>query len=265
MGWYLTAGIGTLGNYPSQNYTKFQYSIRLNWNNSDTFYGFSSSASGNIAYSIGAGTVNVPISVSAPSSAGTGASSGYVTLASGTLDISHNVTGGIASVTISGSYANSHVGTLSDDDYVGDLQEYDRRPATPSSISGTVNANKTITANIAEITAPGGTPAITTTYNAQYSVDGGAYTGTQSGSGTSYTFSGLTPGKTYTFRAYTNNADGQSTGFAYSSPVFLPSGGKRYDGSSYIATQTAKRYDGSTWQTIVTAKRYDGSSWVNLS
>ena len=265
MAWYLTVGIGTLGNYSSQNYTKFQYSVKLNWNNGDSFYGFSSSASGNIAYSIGAGTVNIPIGVSAPDSAGTGASSGSVTLASGTLDISHNLTGGIASVTFAASYSNSHVGTLSDDDYVGDLQQYSRIPATPSSVSGTVNANKTITVNVAAITDPGGNPAITTTYNAQYSVDGGGYTATQSSTGTAFTFSGLTPGKTYTFRAYTNNDAGQSASFAYSSPVFLPSGGKRFDGSSYISTQTAKRFDGSAWQTIVTAKRYDGSSWVNLS
>lgn len=265
MAWFLTVGIGTLANYPALNYTKFQYSVRLNWNSYDTFYGFSSSASGSIVYSIGAGNVTVPFDISAPSSAGDGSQSGYVTLASGTYDISHNLTGGISSVTASASYSNSWVGTLTDDDYVGDLVQYDRRPATPSSVTGTVNSDKSITVNVAAITPPGGSPSIATTYNVQYSMNGGGYTGTQSGSGTSFTYSGLTRGQNYVFRAYTTNAAGGPLGYATSSNVFLPAGGKRWDGSTWQPTATAKRWSGSAWVDLTIAKRWNGSAWVDLS
>ncbi len=140
------------------------------------------------------------------------------------------------------------------------LPNYDRKPSAPSSVSATVNADKSVSVTVNGVSSPAGTA----TYYVAYSQNGGAYTGQQSGTGTSYTFSGLTPGSTYTFRAYATNSDGTG-GTTYSSATFIPSGGKRYNGSAYVATQTAKRYDGSNFVTIVTAKRYDGSSWVNLS
>ena len=246
------------------NYTTVTYAVYLNWDNSSSFFGFSSTASGSIVYNIGAGNVTIPISVSAPSSAG-GSGSGSTLLSSGTLNISHNLTGGITSVTGSATYSNAYVGTLNASDYVGNLQQFDRRPATPASVTATVNADKTIGVSVASITDPGGNPTIATTYNVQYSMGGGAYTGTQSSSGTSFTFSGLTRGQTYIFRAYTTNAAGGPLGYATSSSVFLPSGGKRWDGSTWSPTATAKRWDGSTWTDIQTAKRWDGSAWVNLA
>lgn len=140
------------------------------------------------------------------------------------------------------------------------LPNYDRKPSAPSAVTATVNVDKTITVAVSGVSSPAGTA----TYYVAYSKDGGSYTGTQSGTGTSYTFSGLTPGSTYTFRAYATNSDGTG-GTTYSSATFLPSGGRRYDGSSWNPTTTAKRYDGSTWVTITNAKRYDGSNWINLS
>lgn len=248
----------------SLNYTTVTYAVYLNWDNSSSFFGFSSTASGNITYNIGAGNVVLPISVSAPSSAG-GSGSGSTLLSSGSFNISHNLTGGITSVTGAATYSNAYVGTLNASDYVGNLQQFDRKPATPASATATVNSDKTIGVSVASITAPGGNPTISTTYNVQYSMNGGAYTGTQSSSGTSFTFSGLTRGQTYVFRAYTTNAAGQSTSYAYSASTFLPAGGKRWDGSAWNPTATAKRWNGSAWVDIQIAKRWSGSAWVDLS
>jgi hypothetical protein len=137
---------------------------------------------------------------------------------------------------------------------------YDRKPTAPTSVTATVNADKTVSVAINGVSSPAGAA----TYYVSYSQNGGGFTGTQSGSGTSYTFSGLTPGSSYVFRAYATNSDGTGAS-TDSSSTFIPSGGKRYNGTAYVATQTAKRFDGTSFVTIVTAKRYDGTSWVNLT
>lgn len=144
--------------------------------------------------------------------------------------------------------------------YEGAPVNYDRKPTAPTSVTATVNADKTISVSINGVTSPAGAA----TYYVSYSQNGGGFTGQQSGSGTSYTFSGLTPGSSYVFRAYATNSDGTGPS-TDSTSTFLPSGGKRYNGTAYVATQTAKRYDGTAFVTITTAKRYNGTAWVNLS
>lgn len=140
------------------------------------------------------------------------------------------------------------------------LPNYDRKPSAPSSVTAVVNVDKTITVTVNGVSSPAGAA----TYYVSYSQNGGGFTGTQSGSSNVFTFSGLTPGSNYVFRAYATNSDGTGSSVD-SSSTFLPSGGKRYDGTNFVSTQTAKRYDGTTWQTITTAKRYDGTTWQNLS
>lgn len=144
--------------------------------------------------------------------------------------------------------------------YEGAPVNYDRKPTTPSSVTAVVNVDKTITVTVNGVSSPAGTP----TYYVAYSQNGGGYTGTQSGTSNVYTFSGLTPGSSYVFSAYATNSDGTG-GTAYSTSTFLPSGGKRYDGTNFVSTQTAKRYDGTSFVTISTAKRFDGTTWQNLS
>lgn len=139
--------------------------------------------------------------------------------------------------------------------------DYVRKPGTPPSLTATVNSNKTITVNVGSVSSPAGTP----TYYVDYSQNGAAYTGQQSSTGTSFTFSGLTPGQNYGFRAFATNSDGTG-GLVYTaSTVFLPSGGKRWDGSSWVPVQMFKRWDGSNWVDISMAKRWNGSAWVDLT
>ncbi len=101
----------------------------------------------------------------------------------------------------------------------------------------------------------------------------------------SHTYSSMTPAKYYKFRTYAANtvtkASDNTTNIAYphinstytsgvnfatnSTGYFLAAGGKRYDGSAWIPTQSAKRYDGAAWQPLTIARRFDGTNWVPLS
>jgi hypothetical protein len=261
MAFWLTAGISGTP-YASSNYTANTYFIRLNWDNSNSFYGYSSSAGCFIRYNIGAGNVDVPISISAPSAAG-GSGSGYTTLASGTLNISHNSQGIMNSCTIYGSYSNGYVGNLTASDYVGNLQDFDVRPSAPDSCSAVVNADKTITVTSGTVSSPYSTP----TYYVQYNKNGTGWTNQKTMSSRTYTYTvsdGIVPGATYEFRTWASNADGSGS-FTYSGSYFVTSGGKRYNGSSWVNADTAKRFDGSSWVQITTAKRYNGSSWADLA
>jgi hypothetical protein len=135
-------------------------------------------------------------------------------------------------------------------------------PSAPSSISTTRTARDVLVA-IGSSSSNGGTPV--TAYYVQYSTNSGSTWSTaQLVTGGSYTYTGLTAGLTYRFRSYSTNATGSSA-FATSSDLFVPAGGKKWDGSVWASTTTAKRWDGSAWADLVTAKRWNGSAWVDLS
>jgi hypothetical protein len=138
--------------------------------------------------------------------------------------------------------------------------DYDRRPGSPGFVTPTVNSNKTISVSVGGVSSPAGTA----TYHVQWSQNGGAWQGEQTSTGTSFTFSGLLPGQNYQFRAWATNSDGTG-GTTYSGVVFLPSGGKRFDGSSFVTTQLARRYTGTGWTDLSIARRYNGANWVDLS
>lgn len=142
---------------------------------------------------------------------------------------------------------------------------YDRKPAAVTGTTATVNADKSVTVTFGGGASPGGNPALSSTYNLQSSQNGAAFV--SAGTGPSpRTVTGLQPGANYVFRAFATNGSNDGAGASSdSASVFLPSGGKRYNGTAYISTQTAKRFDGTSFVTIVTAKRYDGTAWVNLS
>jgi len=261
-------GTGLQADYPSQNYSKINYSVSLNWNNRDSFYGFPSTAGGSIVYNIGAGNVTIPISVAAPSSAGNGSQTGSVTLASGQLDIPHAANGSINSITGSAYYSNGLVGNLTASDYVGNLVDFVRVPSAPPSMSAS-NVGNVISVSWAEASAPFG--PVTYYWAYRSSSNGGASWSNWSGETvtSSLSFSGTyTLGLTYQFYVYAHNSDGNS-GVTYSNTVFLAAGGKRFkaDGTGWALTTTAaKRYTGSAWTDITTAKRYTSEgTWVNLS
>jgi hypothetical protein len=80
----------------------------------------------------------------------------------------------------------------------------------------------------------------------------------------SFTYSSLTAGQTYLFRVYSTNAIGNSD-YAVSAPLFVPAGGRRYDGTTFTPTATAKRWNGTDWVDLTTAKRWTGSTWADLT
>jgi hypothetical protein len=133
-------------------------------------------------------------------------------------------------------------------------------PSAPTSITATRTA-RNVTVTVGASASNGGSTI--TGYFVQYSTDGTTWSTAQATTGGSYTFTNLTAGLTYTFRAYATNAVGNSA--FVSAALFVPAGGKRYDGTSWASTATAKRYDGTSWVDLTTAKRYDGTAWVDLS
>jgi hypothetical protein len=74
----------------------------------------------------------------------------------------------------------------------------------------------------------------------------------------------LTPALFYQFRVYAVNPAGNSAART-SSNLFVSAGGKRWDGSAWVASTTSKRWNGSAWVDLTVAKRWSGSAWVDLS
>jgi hypothetical protein len=97
------------------------------------------------------------------------------------------------------------------------------------------------------------------------SADDGVTWGTaQAMTSQALTLTGLTGGATYKFKIYSSNEMGAS-GLTTSSSVFIPSGGRRWNGSAFIPTSIAKRWTGTAWVDLTIAKRWNGSSWVDLT
>lgn len=148
------------------------------------------------------------------------------------------------------------------------LTDFDRKPNAPSTVSLDITANKELTVSSNTVTSPAGTA----TYYYQYSssTDGGstwsAWSTEVSTTVTSYTFS-VPFGRTYKARVRAGNIDGISAYSVSNSPssLFLPAGGKRWDGSGWQNVDNAKRWSGTGWDQIQTAKRWNGSGWVDLT
>lgn len=176
----------------------------------------------------------------------------------------HDGVGWGAARTYAGFNAKGPYGTgaLQDDTGWVVLQNFDFTPAAPSSISVTVNSDKTVSVSC-------GTAAtqLPPTYYVQMSINGGAYGATRTMSGQAYTYTaadGVATGSSYSFRVYASNQDGTS-GYTTSSSYFVTSGGKRFNGSTWQNATIASRFDGSTWQPLTIARRYNGSSWIDLT
>jgi hypothetical protein len=135
-------------------------------------------------------------------------------------------------------------------------------PSAPASISA-VRSGRDVLVVTGGSASNGG--ATITDYQVQYSTNAGSSWSTAvsllSGS---YNFTSLTPALTYLFRVYAVNSIGNSAATT-SGAVFVPAGGKRWDGSAFTATSTVKRWDGSTWADVLNAKRWNGSAWEDLS
>lgn len=82
--------------------------------------------------------------------------------------------------------------------------------------------------------------------------------------GVPYTYVGLAPAITYYFQSWAHNYIGNGD-LIQSDGVFVPAGGKRWDGAAWQYATTAKRWDGTAWVDATIAKRWDGTAWVDLA
>lgn len=135
-------------------------------------------------------------------------------------------------------------------------------PSVPSTIA-TARTARDVTVTVGAPSTNGGT--VVTGYFVQYSTNSGSTWSTaQAMTGQAYTYTNLTAGLTYRFRAYAVNATGNSA-YTTAPDLFVPAGGKRYNGSAWNSTTTAKRFNGTAWVDLTIAKRFNGTAWVDLS
>jgi hypothetical protein len=144
--------------------------------------------------------------------------------------------------------------------------DYQTVATAPATASAAVSGRSVTVTRGTSSDAGGGTIS---SYRVQYrtSTDNstwGAWGSEQTFSGTTFTYSGLTAALYYQFRVYAVNEVGNSVGTSTAS-VFVSGGGKRWDGSAWVATATAKRWTGSAWADLTIAKRWNGTTWVDLS
>ena len=141
-------------------------------------------------------------------------------------------------------------------------------PTAPAALNYVkTGRNVTLTAT-ASSSAGGGTIS---SYSVQFrtSSDGGVNWGswgnTQTMTSLQYTYSLLPPALTYDFRVFSTNETGNSLTTSVAAPFFVAAGGKRWNGTAFVPTQTAKRWSGTAWVDLTTAKRWNGTAWVDLS
>lgn len=173
----------------------------------------------------------------------------------GTLTFRVAGSGGSQTYFSNGSPGASYGGAL-----VGSFN-WDLVNSAPASIT----VVKTALSVTVTVGAAGGSDAPSpSSYQVQYSKDGGAWTGTTTANGSrQVTYSSLTPGSTYTFRAWANNTVGSSQAVT-SSSVLITAWGRRWTGTTWADNIYGRRWNGTQWVDLVSAKRWNGSAWVDL-
>lgn len=259
MAWYLTQSVYPISDDPGNNRRLYRTDVYLNAS------GYNAYAEGWAAN--GGGYVDgQPFSWTGPSSASLNNSSVVIKTSDhwiyGDANGWHGDVGASAWFDGGGGYAPGYISTSA----VTGGFDYDRKPDAPSSVTPTLNADKSITVTSNVVNSPAGTA----TYYVAYSSNGGSTWSsdvTISGNARSYTFAAgtLEFGKTYKFRMKASNTDGTSAYTSTTLDTFLPIGGRKYDGTTWPAMATAKKHDGTNWNTFTIAKRHDGTNWVNLS
>lgn len=233
------------------------------WDNYSQFYGYSTTGGANVGgdwvYTYGS-SINYPNPVS----------TGGVAVTSYSRTYTHDANGYRGPVGTAGSFSSSQTGNLTASGTVFDAVDYNRAPAAPSSVTSTLNSDKSVTVSSNAVSSPAGTPTYYVAYaysedNATWSSWSGWITIPSNARAYTYGVGSLPYGYFYKFQMFASNSDGSSGTTAQTSGLFLPAGAKRHNGSGFVAGSITKRMDGAGWQNCTIAKRYDGSNWVNLS
>lgn len=189
-----------------------------------------------------------------------------MTLLDNTIWVPHDANG-YAAISVSGSFSGNGGWPIGSGSAGGTytLQDFDRRPSTPTSCSATVNADKSITVTSAVVSSPAGTPtyyvqmASSTDYGATWSAWGGAIAMT----GNSRNFVGLAKATTYKFRVWASNTDG-SSGTVDSASVFLSAGGKYLSGTTWVDFPSVMFSTGGAWAEMPSIKYSTGGAWTDF-
>ena len=252
MAWYLTQSVYPISDDPGNNRRLYRTDVYLNASGNNSYSGYSTSGGGSVD---GQG-----FSFTGPSAASLSNSSVVVNTSDfwvyGDANGYHGTVSASAWFQGSGGFSPPYITASAS---TGGF-DWDRKPSTPSSVTATVNVDKTITVTSAAVSSPAGTP----TYYFAYQANGGSWSAAESNGSSVTKVYTLTPGQNYAFRVYATNTDGTG-GTTTSSSVFLPSGGKIYNGTAWVPTTVAKIYNGTAWVDLSTAKIYNGTSWVNLT
>lgn len=266
MAWYLTQSVYAIADDPGNNRRLYRTDVYLN-------------ASGYMAYSgyggaNGGGSVDGQgFSWGGPSAASLNNSSVVINTSDfwiyGDANGYHGDVGASSWFNGGGGYAPGYITASASTSGFN----YDRKPDAPSTVSITLNADKSIFVQSNVVSSPAGTA--TYYIAARSSANGGSTWGAWSGWTTiggnarSYTYAAgtLTYGLTWQFKMYASNSDGSSAETVSNSPasVFLPAGGRRFDGSNFNPTSIAKRHNGTDFVTLTIAKRHNGTSFVDMT
>ena len=187
-----------------------------------------------------------------------------------TITVGHDAFGR-GSASAFGDFTNNYTGNAYNCPYLAvsgsiGLTDFNRSPGQPSFVRARLVSGNIIEVESASVSSPASTP----TYLVSFSSDNGNTWSGESimNSERKFRYETLVKGKTYVFRVRVQNIDGFS-GYTTSAPIFLPSGGKRFDGTTFVPTATARRYNEATssWIDLSTAKRYNASTgqWDDLS
>lgn len=269
MAWSISVGASQSTNEAGNQSTVYA-TLYLSWSSWESFANYDVEGYVNIGGSVAGAAA--PRQVNYPNAV----QSGTIAIVSHSVTYTHDANGYRGAVGTSGSF-DGDGGYSPGDLSVGGPSfgaiDYDRKPAAPTTVSVAINADKSVTVTSNAVSSPAGTATYYVGYRT--STDGGSTWGSWSSYTTipsnarTYTYSAgsLTYGLTYQFRMYASNSDGSSAATTSNSPstVFLPAGGKRFDGSTWNPTGTAKRFDGTNWNTLTVAKRFNGTSWVDMT
>lgn len=143
-------------------------------------------------------------------------------------------------------------------------------PSAPSTCTVSTPAGRSVTVTSGSAINNGAT---ITGYYAQQSADNGVTwknaAGTVGGAdlmtSQQITYSNLFGGATYKFRVYAANEMG-SGATTTSASTFVPSGGKRYDGTSFVNASTASRRNetNTEWVPMTITKKYVDGAWTDF-